>query len=424
MFLNPDRKPILNQRADTVYLTGSVASSFFFTLVFTLNLVYHVKTVGLDPLQLVLVGTVLEASIFLFEIPTGFMADVFSRRLSTIIGFFVVGLGFIIEGSLPTFTGILLAQIVWGMGYTFISGAFDAWISDEIGAESVGKLFLRSHQMQIIANFIAIPPSVLLGNILLNLPILIGGVLFMAMSVWLWLVMPETRFTPIPREEREDFSGFIKTFQEGIKLVRGNRAVMNYFGVMLFVGLASEAYDRMNTAHFLQNFEFPMLGTFSMSDETWFGVLGFISGLLTLGLTELVRRKLDLTNFRRVILLLMIIGFTTAGSIILFASLNAIGPIIAIYLLISVMRSLGGPIENAWINQHISSKYRATTLSASSQLNALGQVVGGPMLGWVGKAASIRLALLISGMLHFAPMIFYGRSFRDQKQIDAENESG
>ena len=50
---------------------------------------------GLAPYQLVLVGTAVELSIFLFEIPTGVVADVFSRRLSIIIGYFLMGIGFL-----------------------------------------------------------------------------------------------------------------------------------------------------------------------------------------------------------------------------------------------------------------------------------------------------------------------------------------
>ena len=60
--------------AATVYLALCAASSFAFALVFTMNLLYQTAVVGLDPLQLVLVGTCLEAAVFLFEIPTGVVA--------------------------------------------------------------------------------------------------------------------------------------------------------------------------------------------------------------------------------------------------------------------------------------------------------------------------------------------------------------
>jgi len=114
----------------TVYLIYSTATSLFFAIIFTVNLVYQVTVVALNPLQLVLVGTLLEASVFLFEVPTGVVADVFSRRLSIIIGVFLIGLGFIVEGSFPYFWTVLLCQVVWGIGYTFTSGATAAWIAD------------------------------------------------------------------------------------------------------------------------------------------------------------------------------------------------------------------------------------------------------------------------------------------------------
>src|SRR6476469_9881087 len=101
--------------------------AFCLSTIFTLAAVYRLQTVGLDPLQLVLVGTVLEASCFVFEIPTGVVADTFSRRLSVIIGVVLLGGGELIEGAIPAFAAVLLAQVVAGLGYTFLSGATEAW---------------------------------------------------------------------------------------------------------------------------------------------------------------------------------------------------------------------------------------------------------------------------------------------------------
>ncbi len=102
-------------------------------MVFTASAVYQVTVAELTPLQLVLVGTALELTVFVFEIPTGVVADVFSRKLSIVVGFLLIGTGFSLEGSFPIFAIILLGQLVWGIGYTFTSGATQAWISDEIG---------------------------------------------------------------------------------------------------------------------------------------------------------------------------------------------------------------------------------------------------------------------------------------------------
>src|SRR5439155_6816263 len=96
--------------AKTVYLILSSASSFFFTTIFTINLVYQLQVAHLDPLQLVLVGTVLEITVFLTQVPTGGLADVYSRRLAVIVGLALIGVGSLLEGSIPQFWAILLAQ--------------------------------------------------------------------------------------------------------------------------------------------------------------------------------------------------------------------------------------------------------------------------------------------------------------------------
>ena len=87
----------------TVFTVLEFSSALFFSLIFTVNMVYQVTVVEMSPLQLVLTGTILEATVFLFEIPTGVLADVRSRRLSIIIGYVLMSVGFLLEGSVPLF---------------------------------------------------------------------------------------------------------------------------------------------------------------------------------------------------------------------------------------------------------------------------------------------------------------------------------
>src|SRR5512136_627509 len=104
-----------------LYLMMEGATALLMTMIFTASAIYQVSQVGLSALQLVLVGTTLEISAFLFEVPTGVVADIYSRRLSVIIGVILVGIGFVVEGTFPFFLPILLAQVLWGLGYTFTS---------------------------------------------------------------------------------------------------------------------------------------------------------------------------------------------------------------------------------------------------------------------------------------------------------------
>src|SRR5215204_4158859 len=97
-----------------VYLVLMAGQALCFSLFFTVHLIYQVTVVGLDPFQMVLVGTVLEVTVFLFEVPTGILADVYSRRLSILIGVALIGCAYVLEGGIPEFWAALGSQVLWG----------------------------------------------------------------------------------------------------------------------------------------------------------------------------------------------------------------------------------------------------------------------------------------------------------------------
>jgi len=145
-----------NSKAYSVYLLFRFVFSLAVSMSTVLSIVYHLEVVQLDAFQLVLVGTVLETSCFLFEIPTGVVADLYSRRRSVLIGMFLYGLGFLMEGALPWFAPVLLAQVVWGCGDTFITGALEAWIASEEEDKPIDKVFLRGSQMGQIGGVLGV----------------------------------------------------------------------------------------------------------------------------------------------------------------------------------------------------------------------------------------------------------------------------
>src|SRR5262249_44712821 len=129
-----------------VYLFLQAVSSGFYLLVMTVAAVYGVEQAHLNALQLLLVGTTLEATCLIFQLPTGVVADAVSRRLSVLVGLMLTGLGFILWGAFARFGTILLAQVLWGLGYTFVDGAQQAWIADELRDGAAGRTFLRGTQ--------------------------------------------------------------------------------------------------------------------------------------------------------------------------------------------------------------------------------------------------------------------------------------
>src|SRR5690242_18100862 len=191
----------MRRNAYGVYLLLSGLSAAFMSLYGTIATVYRVTTAGLNPLQLVLVGTVLEAACFVVGVPTGILADVLSRRLLVVIGFLLEGLGFALEGAVPHFEAILVAQVLWGSGAMCLDGAIEAWIAGEVGDARLGHIFIRATQVGQICGIAGILGAGLLASVSYNLPLLVAGALMFALGIVAMLLMRETAFHPLETAE-------------------------------------------------------------------------------------------------------------------------------------------------------------------------------------------------------------------------------
>lgn len=397
-----------------VYLILSGGGALFSTMVFTVNLIYQVQQAHLNPLQLVLVGTALEATAFIFEIPTGLVADVYSRRLSILIGCFLVGIGLALQGVVPVFGVIVLAQVIWGLGYTFTSGATEAWIADEVGEEHVGALFLRAAQVSQFCGIAGVIVGVVLGTVRLNLPILVGGVLYVALAVFLCVTMPEHGFTPVPRDERDSWKQMGETIRTSGKLVRHSPALLTILGIAAFWGAASEGFDRLNTDHWLTNLSFPAAG--HLKPVVWFGILGIGARFLTIGATEIVRRRVDTRSHGAVARALCLCTGLIVVGVIAFAQAQTFALALIASWAVAVLRRVEEPLQAAWLNQHVDSRVRATIFSVSGQADAIGQITGGPVIGYVGLLRGVRAALTLAGFVLAPALALYTRTIRrDQR---------
>ena len=391
----------------------SAATAFSFTVFGTLSSVYRLQTAGLSPFQLVLIGTVLELSVFIFEVPTGIVADLYSRRRSVIIGMFLIGAGFVLEGLVPVFTVMLFAQVVWGVGATFESGATEAWIADELGAEQVGAAFLRAAQVGQLASLGGIAVAVALGSVYLGLPLIAGGLGFFAVGVFLLLFMREDNFTPAPRAAHP-LEAMGETLHSGLTLVRRNSTLPTILAVTGILGASSETLDRLWEARVLR-LGLPGLG--ALPDIAWFGLISAGAMLLAVLATEGVRRYTDrsprftvkLLASISTLLMLSVIGFGLAGN---FAVA------LAFYWTSYLLRRVNAPLFAAWLNGYLEPQTRATVFSLNSQTDALGQIAGGPLLGLVANV-SLRGAFGAAGVLLLPAVLLYLRLLKTQR-TDAE----
>lgn len=387
----------------TLFLFQEFTVSLVLAVIFTMTSLYRVQTVGLNPFQLVLVGTVLEATAFLAEVPTGIVADMYSRRLSILIGFVLIGLGFILEGSIPQFWAVLLAQVIWGVGATFQSGALEAWLADEVGTERAGRAFLRGAQFANAGELVGIGVSVLLGSIALNLPIVVGGALLLGVALVLAFVMPETGFVPGAREDRTTFQQMGHTFRSGLRVVRGRRVLVVLLLASAFFGAFTEGFDRLWTPRLLE-FHMPLF-----SPVVWIGAISAVGLFLAIAGTEFVTRRVETSQQAVVSRALQLILILLMALMLAFGLAWDFGVALVALLALRPLRGLYYPLATAWMNQHIEATTRATVFSIRNQADALGQMLGGPVLGAIATLGSLPLEMVFAGLLLLPALYLYAR---------------
>ena len=399
-----------------VFLNYSVASSAFMQLVFTVNLIYFVTEAGLNPLQMVLVGTTLELAVFLFEVPTGVVADTISRRLSIIIGVMLIGCGFLVQALLANFYWILLAQILWGIGYTFTSGALQAWISDEIGEERAASAFLHATQLEQIGALIAVGISGLLASVWrLQLPMLLGGILFWFLGVYLMIFMPESGFSKPSQENKTSVQSMMITLKLGFSMLKKRPTLIKILLIGFFFGFYSEGLDRLWVPHVLDRFQLPNQRQLIM--VSWVAGVKSASMVMTFFTAAIVRRFFgEKASQKRILNAILGMSALLVSAIIIFAVSGNIWLTLIVFVFISVLRDLIYPLYTAWVNYRLDSGSRATVLSMSSLVDAFGQIGGGPIIGVIAQQASIQIGLLGSALL-LSPVLFFlkNNQLRDEE---------
>ncbi|WP_027625658.1 tetracycline efflux MFS transporter TetA(P) [Clostridium lundense] len=399
-----------------IYLLFSAITAMCFSLVATVMVVYHIEKVHLNPLQLILVGTTLEAACFIFEIPTGIVADVYSRKLSIVIGAVLTGLGFILEGSISSFAFVLTAQIVWGLGSTFISGSVEAWIAEEEKEQDLNRMYIKGAQAGQIGAVIGIILSTMIGNLSVRLPIIISGCLFVISALFLALYMPENNFTPSAPEDLNTFRKMGYTFKSGLKFVKSKSIIMILLSVTLFYGLSSEGYDRLSNAHFLQDTTLPKIG--NLQPVTWFGIFGIAGMVLSAIAMQFIIKKLEEGDKNQSGKILFIVNIFYISFMLAFALTRNFNLMLVAYLSTNLFRAINDPIFNAWLNNHIDDSARATILSMNGQINALGQIIGGPIIGIIATKFSISIGIACTSLLVTPVLVLYILSLiMDKKDV-------
>jgi MFS transporter, DHA3 family, tetracycline resistance protein len=400
----------MDMSAKRVNLIRSAIMSLSTGIAFGTWMIYQVELVGMNPTQLVLLGTVMEVTIFLCEVPTGIVADVYSRRLSIIIGFVLMGVGYIVTGAVPVFAVLVVGQILWGLGFTFTSGATDAWIVDELGQQEAERAFIQMSQLGNMMGLLALLISTGLALISLQLPLIVGGVLLIGGAGYLLLNMPENGFKPTPREDRSTWGKYWATFRDGLAVVRGRPMLWRILGVGFFLGLFSEGWDRLWQAHLIQNVGLPA----GLPSVIAIGIIGIADALVGIYVLDRIQRRLENDPRRNLTAIMMVLVGLMVVSMIAFALAPHLAVALLAFYLFSSARGVIGPLFGGWTNRHIDSNVRATVLSMSSQTDAIGQIAGAIPVAGIGGFSS-RWAIALSALL-LAPAVPLLNSVHGQEQ--------
>lgn len=367
-------------------------------MAWTMHVVFHIKVVGFGPFMLVFMGTLYEIAIMTCEVPTGVVADMKSRRLSVTIGWFLLGLGFFIEGAFPVAAVVIGAQLLLGFGETFVSGAHDAWVADEIPHSdpgvAAGTAFLKGQQASFLGRLAGTWVGVLFVLISLPAVLMASGVGFMIFAFLARRWMTEKGF-----HRSEEQHHFWNQFKEGWTIVRSSRTLLLILLAGVFYGLASEGFDRLWNKTFLDAFHLPPVGLFGQ--EFWWPVLATGGTLGGMALNALIRRFVDITSPFAISLTLLVMTSFLIFGIAGFALSTSI--FVATFLFIasrSIRRALD-PLLKTWVNLHAKPESRATVLSFASQSHSLGEICGGPIVGTIGQFYAAKTAVVTAALLLF-----------------------
>jgi DHA3 family tetracycline resistance protein-like MFS transporter len=160
----------------------------------------------------------------------------------------------------------------------------------------------------------------------------------------------------------------------------------------------------------LENFTLP-LGE-SLQPVAWIGMMRAVGMVLSIGAAELARRRVRLDDRVDIARAMMVISSALFAGLLGFALAPWLGVVLLAYWLVYVMRNVIAPIYEAWVNQGLDSQVRATVLSMSSQVDAIGQIAGGPVVGWIGNLFSVRAALLASSLVFSPALLLIRRVIR------------
>lgn len=352
--------------------------------------VYLVVDAGLSASQLVLVGVGQGIVALAFEIPAGVVADTISRKWSLVISHVLMGTAMIATGLVTDFGLVVATQMLWGLSWTFASGADVAWITDELNEPArISTVLMRSGRAQLTGAAVGM---VALGGLASltqrSTAMLVAGAAMLLLGLYVVFRFREERF--VPATERR-WSASWSILVRGSTLVRRSRAILVIFAATFLVNGAADAFGRMYPRQLVE------LG-FPADPVAWFTGLGVLTLLVGAVAFQMVERRIE--DARAVLRWYVIsCALGAVGLVGLAGAPEDVTGSAAVLLVSGIALPLLRVIGTIWVNRETSDDVRATVHSFLAQAEYFGEIVCGFGVALVARLCGLPLALVGCGVL-------------------------
>jgi len=391
------------QFRSNIYKLYIIKMAKWFMLTMPILMLYY-KDHGFSDAQAFQLKACYSLSIVLFEIPSGYFADVLGRKKTLVIGAVLGTLGFLIYSVTTGFVFFLVAEIVLGIGQSFISGADSALLFDSLKADRCEHEYVKYEgRIYTIANFSEALAGVIGGTIAtfsLHLPFVLQTLIaFTAVPAALALIEP-------PQETKREKPSIVDIFRVVKYATITNRRLRYNLLISSIVGCATLTmawtYQLYLKDVGFQNYTIGIVHT----------VLNLVVGTTTLFAYRIEarlqpRRTIWFTSVS-VTAVFMLLGFVQSAWVV------------AARVLFYFSRGIATPVFKYYVNRITPSDIRATVLSVRSMIIRLLFAALAPLYGWMadgyGRPAAMRALGFSFTILVGIAIALFLRSMNEEQQ--------
>ena len=375
------------------YYVLTAGNTLAASLIWGINTIFLLDA-GLSNFEAFAANAFWTVGMMLFEIPTGVLADSRGRRISFLAGTITLAVTtalYVLLWQLHSpFIWWAIVSLLLGLGYTFFSGATEAWLVDALAATDFrGELETVFARGQVIGGVSMLLASVAGGYLAqltnLGVPYVVRAAVLVLMFVLALVMMHDIGFTPergkgVMTEIRAIVHNSV---EYGLKVPPVRATMLSGFflyGIGVYVFYALQPY-------LLQLWGNPAAYGIAGLVAALAGGAQIVGGLLT----PLIRKRFS----RRTSAMLVL----TAVGLVLLALIGLVGNFWVVLVLIvlwGLADAAAEPIRRAYLNGMIPSQQRATILSFDSLIGNSGGVVAQPALGRAADVYGYGLSYVIS----------------------------